>query len=259
MTRADAPDLYWTESGRADAPPLVLSNSLGCTLDMWEHQLEALGEHHRVIRYDQRGHGGSPAGAGPATLSDLGSDVLALLDHLDVRSASFAGVSLGGMVGMWLAAHAPARIDRLALCCTSALLTPREMWLDRAAAVREHGTSEIVSATVERWFTPNFRQHCASETAQYAAMIANADDECYASCCEVIAGMDLRGDLASITVPTLVVAGADDPATPPEHGESIAAGIGGNARLEVVPHAAHLANVERPQEVNRLLVEALSG
>lgn len=247
--------LHWVESGRADAdaPVLVLSNALGCTLGMWDPQLGFLEERYRVIRYDQWGHGESPLLPGPYSLADLGGDVLALLDRAEAREFSVLGSSLGGMIGLWLAAHVPERVRGLTVCCSSAWLDKREEELDRAADAREHGTSELVSPTIERWFTPHFREHHGAETAKYAAMIASTEDEAYALCSEVIAHVDLRADLASISAPTLVVAGADDPATPPEHGEAIVAGIGAHARLEVLPHVAHLANVERGAEFNELL------
>jgi 3-oxoadipate enol-lactonase len=220
---------------------------------MWEPQMDMLQERYYVVRYDQRGHGGSRTPPGPYTLADLGDDVLALLDHLNVPKASFAGSSLGGMIGLWLAAHAPERVEHLTVCCTSAWLDQENAELERAAAAREHGTNELVSPTIERWFTPYFREHYAPETADYAAMIASTDDEAYALCSEVIARVDLRADLRLIEAPTLVIAGADDPATPPEHGEVIAAGIGSRARLEVLPHAAHLANIEQAEEFNKLV------
>ncbi|GAB2653613.1 3-oxoadipate enol-lactonase [Saccharopolyspora gloriosae] len=240
--------------GDRDAPVLVLSNALGGTAEMWRPQLAALTEHYLVVRYDQRGHGGSPVLPGPYSVQDLAGDVLALLDHLEVSSASFAGASLGGVIGLWLGAHAPERIDALTVCGTSAWLDRRDAELDRARAARENGTNELVAPTVERWFTPYFRERHAEEVASYAAMIAGTDDEAYAWCCEVLAHADLRGALSSISAPTLVISGAEDPATPPEHGAAIADGIGGNARLEVVDHAAHLANVERAAEVNALLL-----
>lgn len=218
--------------------------------------MDVLRERYYVVRYDQRGHGGSSTPPGPYTLADLGEDVLALLDHLKIPKASFAGSSLGGMIGMWLAAHAPETVEQLTVCCTSAWLDQERAELDRAAAARDHGTNELVSPTIERWFTPYFREHYASETADYAAMIASTDDEAYALCSEVIARVDLRSDLRLITAPTLVIAGADDPATPPDHSEVIAAGIGTNARLEVLPHAAHLANIEQADEFNKLVAGA---
>lgn len=254
MASSEELGLRWSESGPADAPVLVLSNALGCTLEMWDPQLDALHARYRVIRYDQRGHGRSSVGTGPYTLPGLGADVLTLLDHLEVPAASFAGSSLGGMIGMWLAAHAPERVRRLTLCCTSARLDQRQTEFDRARSARQEGTNALVSPTIERWFTPYFREHHAQETATYAAMIANTDNEAYALCSEVIATTDLRADLPEITAPTLVIAGADDPATPPEHGDAIAEGIGGNAELRVLPRAAHLANVEQVEEFNRLFL-----
>ncbi|GAA4856646.1 3-oxoadipate enol-lactonase [Saccharopolyspora rosea] len=253
MTRWEELGLEWQQSGRPDAPAIVLSNALGCTWEMWDPQIDALNASYRVLRYNQRGHGGSPTPPGPYTLAELGGDVLALLDHVGVERAAFLGSSLGGMIGLWLAAHAPDRVDRLVACCTSAWLDQERAELARAAAAREHGTNELVSPTIERWFTPYFREHHAAETAVYAAMIASTDDEAYALCSEVIGHVDLRADLPSITAPALVVAGADDPATPPDHAAAIAAGIGDNARLEVLPHAAHLANVEQAAEFTALL------
>ncbi|GAB3286426.1 3-oxoadipate enol-lactonase [Parasphingorhabdus pacifica] len=255
MASCEELGLHWTESGRADAaaPVVVLSNALGCTLDMWDPQLDLLEADYRVIRYDQRGHGGSRRPPGPYLLEDLAFDVLALVDHLGVRKFSFIGAALGGMIGLWLAAHEPERVERLTVCCTTACLHHRDAELERAEAAREHGTSELVSPTIERWFTPYFREHHGAETAGYAAMMASTDDEAYALCSEAIAHADLRSDLSAISVPTLVIAGADDPVTPPEHAEEIVAGIGSNARLEVLAHVAHLANVESAEDFNALL------
>lgn len=252
VTRWEQLGLQWAESGHPEAPPLVLSNALGCTWEMWDPQLDALNSAYRVIRYNQRGHGESPVLPGPYTLPELGADVLALLGHLGVSRASFIGSSLGGMIGLWLGAHVGERIAELTVCGSSAWLGQEQTELDRAAAAREHGTNELVSPTIERWFTPHFREWHA-ETAIYAAMIASTDDEAYALCSELIGRVDLRADLPAITASTLVVAGADDPATPPEHSAAIVAGIGDNARLAVLPHAAHLANVEQAEEFTALL------
>ncbi|MBB5154263.1 alpha/beta fold hydrolase [Saccharopolyspora phatthalungensis] len=252
MTRWEQLGLEWRESGHPDAPVLVLGNALGCTWGMWDPQLDVLNSAYRVIRYNQRGHGESPVEPGPYTLAGLAEDVLALLDHLEVPRASFMGSSLGGMIGLWLGAHAGARIDGLTVCGTSAWLGQEQRELARAAIAREHGTNELVSPTIERWFTPYFREWHA-ETAVYAAMIASTDDEAYAWCEELIGSVDLRADLSAIAAPTLVVAGAEDPATPPEHSEAIVSGIGDNARLVVLPHAAHLANVEQAEAFNELL------
>jgi 3-oxoadipate enol-lactonase len=161
------------------------------------------------------------------------------------------------MVGMWLAAHAPERIDRLALCCTSAKVDG-EVYLERAAKVRAGGTASVVDDVVPRWFTPTFRQAAPDQVKRAVAMLEATPDEGYAGCCEALAAMDLRPDLAAITAPTLVIAGGDDPATPPRHAEAIVAGIG-DARLEVVAGAAHLASVEQPGRITRLLVDHFAG
>ncbi len=237
--------------GPEGAPVVVLSNSLGSDLTMWDDQIPALAEDFRVLRYDQRGHGQTAGTPGPYDIEVLGSDVLALLDHLGLDRVHFAGVSLGGMTGMWLAAHAPNRIDRLVLVCTSAQLGPPENWHERAAVARQQGTESLVDGTLGRWFTPEFA-HRASVVDKYGKMIAAADDEGYAGCCETIASLDLLDDLPSITAPTLVIAGQDDPATPPAHAERICSGLS-NGRLVVVPNAAHLANVEQASTVNHLL------
>ncbi|GAA2613321.1 3-oxoadipate enol-lactonase [Dactylosporangium fulvum] len=249
-----ATTLFQRTSGRLGAPTLLLGGSLGSNLDMWRPQLPAFAERLRVVRFDHRGHGGSPVPPGPYRIEDLGRDVLALLDRLGIERASYCGLSLGGMVGMWLAAHAPERIERLVLICTAAHLPPADGWLARAEQVRTGGMGSIADAVLGRWFTPRYRAALPARVAPFRAMIAAGPAEGYAGCCEAIAGMDLRDDLPRITAPTLVVAGVDDPATPPEHGEVIHAGIAGS-RLAVVPNAAHLANVEQPEAVAHLVLD----
>ena len=249
-------DLNYEITGPGGAPVVVLSNSIGTDVGMWDPQLPALSG-YRVLRDDQRGHGRSPAAPGPYDLAQLGGDVLRLLDAEGVERAHFAGVSLGGMIGMWLGEHHPGRIDRLALLCTSADLGPASNWRERAATVREKGTEAVAEPSYERWFTPEFGQR-RDVADKYLPMIRNAADEGYASCCEAIAGMDLLDGLDRITAPTLVVAGNDDPATPPVHAEQIGAGIPGSV-LRVLDHASHLANVERAEEVNRLLTAHFAG
>ena len=251
--------LHHVIDGRDDAPPLVLSPSLGRTLAMWEPQVEALAREYRVIRHDHRGHGRSPVPPPPYALEDLGADVLALLDALALERVDFCGLSLGGMVGMWLAAHAPERIGRLVLCCTAAQLGPRSTWAERVAAIRDGGTASIADAGVGRWLTADYAASHPDVAGRLRAMIAGTDDEGYIGCAAAIERMDLRGVLGGIRAPTLVIAGADDPSTPADpHGETIAAGIPG-ARLEVVRGAAHLANVQQGAAVTRLIVEHLAS
>lgn len=240
------------ERGPADGPALVLGPSLGTTGRLWQPQLGALARTHRVVRYDYAGHGGVPSPPGPYTIDGLGRSVLELLDRLGVDRFSYAGVSIGGMVGMWLASEVPERVERLALVCTSALLGPPEKWRERAATVRSGGMAAIVDAVVAGWFTPAFAARRPEVIAAYKGMLANAEPEGYAGCCEAIAAVDLRDRLGSITAPTLAVAGADDPSTPQDHAERVVERVSG-ARLATVPEAAHLANVEQPEALRRLL------
>jgi 3-carboxy-cis,cis-muconate cycloisomerase/3-oxoadipate enol-lactonase len=249
--------LAYELSGPEQAPVLVLSNSMGTTTAMWDDQVGPLTGRLRVLRYDHRGHGTSEVPPGPYRIEQLGADLLDLLDRLGLARVSFCGLSLGGMVGMWLAANAPERIDRLALCCTSAKVDG-EVYLERAAKVRAGGTASVVDDVVPRWFTPAFRQAAPDQVKRAVAMLEATPDEGYAGCCEALAAMDLRPGLAAITAPTLVIAGGDDPATPPRHAEAIVAGIG-DARLEVVAGAAHLASVEQPGRITRLLVDHFAG
>ena len=244
--------------GPPDAPPLLMINSLGADLSMWEPQLPALTARFRVIRYDTRGHGRSPVPPGRYALADLGRDALGLLDRLGVARAHVCGLSLGGMTAMWLAAHAPERVDRLVLFCTSALLGPPAAWAERAAEVRAEGTAAVADAVVARWVTPGFAAARPGEVRRLRDMVAATPAQGYAGACAAVAEMDLRPDLPRIGARTLVVAGADDPATPPGHGRAIAAAVPG-ARLEVVAAAAHLASYEQAATANRLILEALDA
>ncbi|GIF50648.1 3-oxoadipate enol-lactonase [Asanoa ferruginea] len=242
-------------AGPAAAPVIVLGSSLGTTGAMWAPQLAALSADFRVVAFDHRGHGGSPKPPGPYAIEELGNDVLALLDHLGLDRVHYAGLSLGGMVGMWLAAHAPERVDRLALLCTAAHLPPASGWRQRAATVRADGMGAIADAVVARWFTPGFRPDVV---ASFTESLVAIDAEGYAGCCEAIAGMDLRPVLGRVAAPTLVVAGADDPAIPPVFSESIVEGVRG-AELVVLPDAAHLASVQQADAVSALLHKHFSA
>jgi 3-oxoadipate enol-lactonase/4-carboxymuconolactone decarboxylase len=244
--------------GPGDAPVVLLAGPLGSTLEMWEPQVPALAEHFRVVRYDARGHGRSPVPAGPYALDDLVDDVLALLDRLRVPKAHVVGLSLGGMTALRLAARAPERVDRLAVLCTSALLGPRRAWEDRARLVRTEGTSAVADAVVARWLTPSLRRTRPDLVRSLRAMVAATPAEGYAGCCEAIAHMDLRDDLRRVVAPTLAVAGADDPATPPEHLGAVADAVV-SGQLLVLRNAAHLANVEQPDAVIAALLTHLAS
>jgi 3-oxoadipate enol-lactonase len=250
--------LHHRLDGPSGAPVLVLSNSLGTSLGMWDDQLPALADQFRVLRYDQRGHGRTPAPPGPYTVAELGRDAQALLDRLGFERVSFCGASLGGMAAMWLAINAPERIDRLVLCCTSAHLPPRETWTERAATVRAQGMDAIVDAALERWFTPALAERRPQAVERTRRALLDTPAEGYAGCCEAIAAHDLRQELGSIRAPTLVIAAADDPATPPEHGQLIVDAIDG-ARFVALERARHLAVVERPKEFTRELLGHLTA
>ena len=245
--------------GPEDAPVLVLSSSLGTTNEMWEPQLPALTESFRVLRHDRRGHGRSEVPPGPYTIADLGRDVLELLDSLELERVSYCGLSIGGMDGMWIAANAPERLDRLCLCSTSANLGPPELWVDRAATVRADGTDAVADATMGRWFSSAFHEAHPEVVARFREMVASTPAEGYASCCEAIRDWDFRDELGRISAPTLVLSAELDPSTPPpEHGRLIADGIPG-ASFVVIPEAAHLVNVERPAEVDEAILGHLTG
>ncbi len=246
--------LHHQVEGPADAPALVLLNSLGTDLRMWDAQAAELRDEFRIVRCDSRGHGDSPYTAAPWTLADLGADVVRLLDLLAIEEAHVAGVSLGGATAVWLAAHAPDRVDRLVACFTSAFFGPPDPWLARAETVRAEGVGAVSEAVVGRWFTgavdPDTR-------IRMKAMLEATRPDGYAAATEVVGHLDLRDDLAGVTAPTLVVAGAEDAATPPAMGRALAGGIPGASFVEI-PGAAHLGNVERPDLVTDLILTHLS-
>lgn len=250
-------DVHYVIDGPANAPTVVLAGSLGSTVAMWEPQVVPLATHFRVVRYDARGHGGSPVPPGPYSIDDLADDVVTLLDRLDVARAHVVGLSVGGMTGLRFAARNPHRVDRLAVLCASAYTTPKGPYLERAALVRAQGTAVVADTVVGRWLTDERRAAHPEEVAQLVAMVAATPPEGYAATCEAIERMDLRQDLPLITAPTLVIGGADDPSIPPPHQEAIAAAIPG-ATLHILERAAHLASFERADEVNALLLSHLT-
>lgn len=252
-----AVELHHETEGDPERPALLLGGSLGATLAMWDPQVEALSARLRVVRFDHRGHGASPVPPGPYAIDDLGRDVLALLDRLGIARASYCGLSLGGMVGMWLAAHAPERLERLVLICTAARVPQPSAYRERGTLVRRVGTPEAVAdAVVARWFTHGFARRHPDVVARHRAMIVATPFEGYAGCCQAIAALDLRDALPTVGAPTLVIAGAEDEALPPEHGRAIAEAIPG-ARLHVLDPAAHLASVEQAATVTDLIARHL--
>jgi 3-oxoadipate enol-lactonase len=250
-------DVHHSLEGPEGAPVIVFSNSLGTTGGMWDAQAAALSDRFRVLRYDTRGHGGSPAPPGPYSMGDLAGDVLALLDRLELERVSFCGLSIGGMTGMWLGVHAPERIDRLVICCTGMQLPTPEMWTDRAVLVREQGLGEVIDATMERWFTPGFPERSPEVVERIREEFLATDREGYAGCCEALSEFDMRGQLVAITAPTLVIAGEDDPVGTPERAAAIGEEIG-DSRVVVLPNARHLAAVEQAEAVTHELEQHLS-
>lgn len=249
-------DVAHDTHGDPDAPPVVLASSLGTTRAMWDPQIGALSQRLRVVAYDHRGHGSSPVPPGPYTVADLGSDVVALLDRLGLDRAHFCGLSIGGLVGLWLAAHHPDRVDRLVACCTAASFQPPEPWHERAATVRARGVQAVADGVMTRWLTPGCAQAHPDMVARLRAALEATPAEGYAGCCEALADADVRGALADVSAPTLAIAGAEDPATPPARLEEIVAGVV-DGRLAVVGGAAHLANLHHPEQVSALILDHL--
>ena len=242
--------------GPEGANALVLSNSLGTTQDLWSRQLPELAERFRVLTYDHPGHGASELTEQPCTVEAFADDLLEVLDELGLDRVSVCGVSLGGMVGMALAVKAPERVERLVLACTSSYLGPSQQWNERARLVRAEGMEAIADTVVGRWFTQELVQEDPETVARFRAMLAATPPEGYARCCEAVAAWDARGWISAITAPVLVLAGAEDPATPVEHAELIASRIPG-ARLHILARAAHLANVERAEVFTGAVLEHL--
>ena len=250
-------ELHYEIEGPDGAPVIAFSNSLGTTLAMWDAQADALSDRFRCLRYDTRGHGRSSTPAVGFTVDDLASDLAGLLDGLGIARAHVVGLSLGGMTGQALAAARPEKVDRLVLVATSAFLPPADLWRERAAIVRDKGLAAIADNVIGRWFTPAERAS-AGALATREIMVREVDPAGYALCCEAIGGMDLRGRIGAIRTPTLVISGAEDPATPVVMGEEIASLIPG-AVFAVVPDAAHLIAVERAEAVTRHIVDFLGG
>ena len=248
VERADC-KIHYASSGAAGAPVLLFSNSLGTTFSMWDGQLPAFEKHFRVLRYDTRGHGQSSVTPGPYSAAQLGNDVLSLLDALQIQSVYFCGLSMGGMIGMWLGTNAPERLRKLVLCNTAAKFGTPEGWNTRIETVRKGGMNSIATGVIERWFTPAFRASHPDEVATVQRNLESVNPEGYVANCAAVRDFDHRAALSSIGVPTLVIAGAHDPATPPSDGRFIAENIPGAQFIELA--AAHLSNIEDRDRFNR--------
>jgi 3-oxoadipate enol-lactonase len=254
---ADGCPIYVQVDGPTGAPVLTLCNSLGTTLHMWDEQVEPFTRHFRLVRYDRRGHGRSGCPKGPYTMERLGRDALAILDALELERTNWCGLSMGGMTGQWLAAHAPERVGRLVITNTSSYFPDKGAWNDRLRLVREKGIAAFAGPNMERWFTKEFRERAPQAVARVREMFAATPLEGYIGCGEAVRDMDHRDLLPKIRAPTLVIAGRHDPATPLEANEYLANHIPG-ATLAVLD-AAHLSNVEQPQAYADAVLKFLLG
>ncbi len=249
-------EIYYETAGQETGPVLVFSNSLGTNLHMWDGQVDALSGTYRIIRYDSRGHGRSGAPAGDYTMDELGNDLVALLDYLNVDKFRYCGLSKGGMVGQWIGTRMSERIERLILSNTSSHMGPPETWNDRIKAVMTGGMEALTEAVIDRWFTKAFQTGNPDDVDVVRNMLLTTPPQGYAGCSAAIRDMNQTESIRAVSAPTLVIAGAEDPATPPDHARIIAANIPG-ARLHVIANAAHLSNIEQPDEYTATIAEFL--
>jgi len=257
MPFADLADvrLHYRFDGPVGAPVLMLSNSLGTDLAMWEAQMPRLTRDHRVLRYDTRGHGQSAVPPGPYTIAHLGRDVVALHDHLALDRVTFCGLSLGGMTGMWLGIHAKARVARLVLANTTARIARPDLYEARIAKVNADGMAAIAGDVLPRWFTPQFIAREPATVATIKTMLERTPAAGYVACCAAVRDMDQRDEVDAIASPTLVIVGTRDGATPPADGRFLAERIPG-ARLAELD-ASHLSNIEAAPAFNATLASFL--
>lgn len=252
---ADGTPLNVEVEGRDGAPVLMLSNSLGADLHMWDDQAPELAKHFRLVRYDRRGHGKSGAPKGPYTMEQLGRDALSILDALKIEKSNWCGLSMGGMVGQWLGANAPDRVEKLILSNTSAYYEDKKPWNDRMAFARDKGLAALSGPNMERWFTKAFRERAPQTVERLTRTFVATPIEGYLGCCAAVRDMDFRESNPRITVPTLVIVGAQDPATTPAVGEALHRQIKGSKIASV--DGAHIANVEQPKAYTEIVLDFL--
>ena len=249
---------HYTVEGKEGAPVLMMGNSLGTNLHMWDLQVPDLARRFRVLRYDKRGHGltEAPKGVATWTIDDLAGDALALADALKIDRFHWCGLSIGGMIGQRLGSRAPGRVMSLALCNTANRMAEPQLMRDRAALVRKSGLEAVVGGVMQRWFTEKFRAENPDTIAGFTVMLTRGTAAGYAGCCDALAAMNLEADDRRIACPVQVLIGTHDVATPPAAGRAIAALIK-NAKVVEVP-AAHISTAERPAEVSAALVSFLA-
>ncbi|MBB3458332.1 3-oxoadipate enol-lactonase [Rhizobium sp. BK313] len=247
----------WSLTGPEGAPVVLLANGLAADSTMWDPQMEAFASTYRLLRYDMRGHGESEGTPGDYSLSLLADDVVALLDALSLERVHLVGCSLGAMVGQFMGVHHSSRLKSLTLCATSSE-APKSTWESRVAAVRKHGVPPQIEATIDRWFTPAFRDAHPETMNRMREMVLRTTQDGYAGCAAAIRDMTLSSIIAAIELPTLVVAGEHDLSTPLPTLERIADTIPG-AVLVTVADAAHMPTIEQPEECNRVIMDFLQS
>ena len=238
-------ELHYQLDGPANAPVLVLSNSLGTDLQMWDAQIAAFSKHFRVLRFDTRGHGKSLVTPGPYTIEQLNRDMLTMLDALHIDKAHFCGLSMGGLIGQWLGIHAGDRLNKLVVCNTAAKIGDPSIWNPRIETVLRDGAAAMVAlrdASIARWFTADFAEANPAAAKQITDMLAATSPQGYAANCAAVRDADFRDQLSSIKVPLLVIAGTEDAVTPPSGGHFIQEQVQGAEYAEF--YAAHLSNVQ---------------
>jgi len=250
-------EINYQTFGDTNNPTIIFSNSLGTKYTMWKPQIDALQNDFFVICYDTRGHGASSSPKGPYSIDQLGSDVIHLLDHLNINKASFCGISMGGLTGQWLAINRPERFNQVVVCNTAAKIGQEQAWNDRAALVREQGLQPIASTAASRWFTEPFIQSNATVVNNLQNDLGAGSPEGYASCCEALAKADLREQIKTISVPVLIVAGQQDPVTTVADGQAMQAEISQSQLFEI--NASHISNVEQPEAFNQAVQKFIAA
>lgn len=249
----DSSRLFYRWDGPENGRVLILAHALGANHTMWDSNMPALSARFRVLRYDSRGHGASDIGQGPCDIDRLGRDVLELIDALELDAVDFCGISMGAMAGMWLAAHAGERVRRLVLANTSAHFNKPEALNARIAAVRWGGMAGVAETMLERWSRPVFRSADPVADDRLRQMLLGTPADGYIAACRAVRDVDQRHLLGRIAVPTLVIAGKHDPATPPEHSYYLRDHIRGARMVEL--EAAHIANIEAAATFDAALID----
>jgi 3-oxoadipate enol-lactonase len=247
--------IHYRLDGKQESPVLVFSNSLGADLSMWEAQVPAFTQHFRVLRYDSRGHGASTFGAGDWTIDSLSRDLVSLLDHLHIGTGSFCGLSVGGLIGQWLALNAAKRLSKVVLCNTAARIGNNEAWNARIDAVNKGGVPSISKGILDRWFTAPFHEREPGTVDRFRKILEATPPGGYVATCAAIRDADLRSEVSKIHTKVLVVAGTQDQATPPEGGRYLAERINGSKYVEL--DTSHLSNVELPQRFSEEVLNFL--